>query len=623
MTYHFSGFSLDIERRSLLDAHGHELPLRPQALNVLECLLEHAPAVVSREELLREVWGHEALSASGVSQAIREIRRVLGDSATRPGIVATRHGCGYQIVIPVTRGQTSGHPEVAAVPCHPNPPMPVALQPSRVSRRFSAARLAAFAGIPAAMLFGTLLTNFPGWKPHDPVAPIHSLDSRNQYIGERLPEQQDVVRQWRAGLEHWRDREWTKAIERMAAALDREPDATAVELDLIATYLDAGKTAAARELLSRSASRHQALSRQESLELRALLARSGGHADTALGALSSLASFFPDNLDYKFNLFDLQLDSAPVHDARETLESIRELLPEPETDARYQLASARLALLDGRIPEALGSAALVRDGLDAADGLRAQATLVRAAAFSRIGQLEQAGDMLAESMRLFQTLGDGGGRMQALLELARLDLARGQVDEAANRVDDGCNMAAQIGSRKGQAACHAARGRILLARQNNAEAVIPLETALDEFQLIGDRYEAAETLIDLGMALGRSGEIDSASDLHGEAEALARHLNSRMTIARVLMCRGDVYSMRQLPNLARPMYTEALVTYDSISARRGQVQAMLRLAAVQRQIGDDPGAGDLTRQAERLVADTQNLIATLDVSADDLAFSIW
>jgi len=72
-----------------------KLVMRPQATRVLECLLRHAPDLVSKKDLLNEVWGHEALSESGVAQAIREIRKTLNEQASDPDIVGTRHGCGY------------------------------------------------------------------------------------------------------------------------------------------------------------------------------------------------------------------------------------------------------------------------------------------------------------------------------------------------------------------------------------------------------------------------------------------------------------------------------------------------------------------------------------------------
>ncbi len=66
-------------------------------------LLQRAPALVSREELLDAVWGRQAISANTVSQTILELRRALGDSAAEGGLIETRHRVGYRIVPVVSR----------------------------------------------------------------------------------------------------------------------------------------------------------------------------------------------------------------------------------------------------------------------------------------------------------------------------------------------------------------------------------------------------------------------------------------------------------------------------------------------------------------------------------------
>jgi DNA-binding winged helix-turn-helix (wHTH) protein len=116
MYFIFDRFELDRERHQLLDCDTDQtLALRPQAFSVLVFLLERAPATVSRDELLKGVWGHTALSSSGVSQAIREIRRTLGDDANDPKILATRHGCGYQLIAPVQIRSDDSESEPAIV----------------------------------------------------------------------------------------------------------------------------------------------------------------------------------------------------------------------------------------------------------------------------------------------------------------------------------------------------------------------------------------------------------------------------------------------------------------------------------------------------------------------------
>ena len=102
IVYRFGLFELDPIRETL---HGPEGPvlLRGHAFRVLMLLVERAPEVVSRDDILDEVWGHQALSESSIAQVIRDIRSALNDSARAPVFVVTRYGRGYQFVGEFTR----------------------------------------------------------------------------------------------------------------------------------------------------------------------------------------------------------------------------------------------------------------------------------------------------------------------------------------------------------------------------------------------------------------------------------------------------------------------------------------------------------------------------------------
>jgi len=93
----FDRFELDTDRKSVSGPDG-PVNLRPQTFAVLCHLIDKAPAVVSRDELLDAIWGHQATSVSSVAQTIRELRHALGDSSSKPHLIATRRRLGYQFI---------------------------------------------------------------------------------------------------------------------------------------------------------------------------------------------------------------------------------------------------------------------------------------------------------------------------------------------------------------------------------------------------------------------------------------------------------------------------------------------------------------------------------------------
>ena len=96
----FDAFELD-SRRGVLLCAGTVAKLQPQPFRVLQYLLAQAPAVVSREELGEFVWGgrgvHVELDQS-LNYCVRQIRQVLGDSATEPRYVETLPRQGYRFI---------------------------------------------------------------------------------------------------------------------------------------------------------------------------------------------------------------------------------------------------------------------------------------------------------------------------------------------------------------------------------------------------------------------------------------------------------------------------------------------------------------------------------------------
>lgn len=78
-------------RRVLLD--GADVHLTPTEFDLLRCLAEHKGAVLSRGQLLSEVWGwQDGSGARTVDSHVQAARRKLG-----AGIIRTVHGVGYAV----------------------------------------------------------------------------------------------------------------------------------------------------------------------------------------------------------------------------------------------------------------------------------------------------------------------------------------------------------------------------------------------------------------------------------------------------------------------------------------------------------------------------------------------
>jgi predicted ATPase len=108
----FGSFEVDDELYELRK-DGAPVALRPQAFDVLLCLLRAGGKVVTKAELIRAVWGGAQVSDTALPQAITAIRRALEDDAEEPTMLQTVRARGYRFAPTVQRPSPSPTPAAA------------------------------------------------------------------------------------------------------------------------------------------------------------------------------------------------------------------------------------------------------------------------------------------------------------------------------------------------------------------------------------------------------------------------------------------------------------------------------------------------------------------------------
>jgi Tol biopolymer transport system component/DNA-binding winged helix-turn-helix (wHTH) protein len=121
--YQFGTFRLDARRRSLARAGGTPVPLTAKVFDALLYLVEHAGALVSRDELTKALWPKTVVEENNLNVTISALRRALGEDAAGRGYIVTVAGRGYQFVAEV-RSVDSDVPSAAAAGLTPKGPDP-------------------------------------------------------------------------------------------------------------------------------------------------------------------------------------------------------------------------------------------------------------------------------------------------------------------------------------------------------------------------------------------------------------------------------------------------------------------------------------------------------------------
>ena len=100
----FGSLSIDLERAEV-KRNGNPVSLSDLEFRLLRYLVERAGCLVSRDELLRAVWGYNrgALTRT-VDMHIHSLRQKLEEDATRPVLIVTVNGAGYKFL---ARGNVS------------------------------------------------------------------------------------------------------------------------------------------------------------------------------------------------------------------------------------------------------------------------------------------------------------------------------------------------------------------------------------------------------------------------------------------------------------------------------------------------------------------------------------
>jgi len=99
---HLRVLDFDIDTASGTVWRGGEVIDLPElSFRLLVTLALKAPAMVSKDELIAEVWGDVIVTDESLMQRVKLLRQVLGDDSQNPRYIASVRGRGYRMAAPV------------------------------------------------------------------------------------------------------------------------------------------------------------------------------------------------------------------------------------------------------------------------------------------------------------------------------------------------------------------------------------------------------------------------------------------------------------------------------------------------------------------------------------------
>ncbi|NNE79242.1 MAG: alpha/beta hydrolase [Silicimonas sp.] len=101
MRYRFSDYTLDTEAHVLLH-DGMDQRVEPQVFDLLALLLKNAGSLVTKDQMVDEIWDGRIVSESAISARIAAARKAVGDDGKRQAVIRTVARRGLQFVAQLT-----------------------------------------------------------------------------------------------------------------------------------------------------------------------------------------------------------------------------------------------------------------------------------------------------------------------------------------------------------------------------------------------------------------------------------------------------------------------------------------------------------------------------------------
>src|SRR5262245_9383369 len=115
-SYEFGPFLVDAGKRILLRS-AEPVPLAPKVFETLLALIENRERVLSKDELLKQVWGDTIVEEGGLTRNVSLLRKALGERPEDHQYIVTVPARGYRFVAEVRTGLHTG------VSSDPQPPL--------------------------------------------------------------------------------------------------------------------------------------------------------------------------------------------------------------------------------------------------------------------------------------------------------------------------------------------------------------------------------------------------------------------------------------------------------------------------------------------------------------------
>jgi DNA-binding winged helix-turn-helix (wHTH) protein/tetratricopeptide (TPR) repeat protein len=573
--FEFGSFRVDLDQK-ILWRDGQVVPLGPKVVHTLVILISNRDQVVSKEDLVGQIWGDTVVGENSLAHNIFVLRKALREDSDGFAIeTVPRRGYRFCQTLPPPDAQAF------AAPGHAEGVLPTSVPIQSVSDvRPPWLRLGAIAAVLLLVFTGVLL-------------------SKHRLFFKRTSALQDPasIRLYAKAVLELRRYNAPGARELLNQALEIEPKFALAHSALADALSVLGYDAKSEDeaKLAFELSGKLPLEERQVVEGRYRMAIHDWKK--AADVYRSLFASFPDNIDYGLLLASAQNASSDPNGSLNTLGVLRRL-------SAPQGYDPRISLLEYEAWKSIGDFGQMEESLSqAADTARRQgALLLLARAQNRLCWVQRVRAQAAgrknceEAQQIYSAAGDRRGQAESLRFLGDI-VSSTDVDGAIRYYKQALTKEREIGSPSGQSMMMTLLATEYSSQGDHITAKSMYEKALAIELDLDNRLDAAGQMINIGAELYALGQLDEANRIYHDSlkEATAIGNGYIQSLARYNI--GQLQQARGELGEAQSSYQSALVGFQKAGNKEYDIGLMKSLGEVSIARGDIGNARVLFQQA--------------------------
>jgi serine/threonine protein kinase/tetratricopeptide (TPR) repeat protein/TolB-like protein len=395
--------------------------------------------------------------------------------------------------------------------------------------------------------------------------------------------------------------------------------------------------AAAKNALDRAGN----LSREKHLLVEGEYYEAGKQWEKAIDTYRTLASFFPDNLEYGLDLANAQILGQKGQDALATIDRLRKLpapsKDDPRIDGMEQEAASLLS--DNKRSLEAGDRVIQKAKAAGANLVAARAQSFQCRTLADVGRPQESRASCEEARRLYRQAGDLLGESRTLHGMAEVPLDQGDLEGARQLYNEALAICRKIGNKRCieheignlglvfryegdfETSERMYRQAIDMAREVDdkqamsveignladllytegrwKEALAQIQVALKLAQETGHKLGESIQILNTGEILAEQGDLNGAMRNYDQAMNIQRSIGSRSYYAGSLNSLGQLFRQKGDADGARKTLNEALSIRQELGEKGATADTQLALSDL---ASDSHQAGEAEALARSAIA---------------------